>query len=348
MIARKLAITLPVTLMLLVLMAAPLHAASVRLSWTAPTKNVDGSSLNDLAGYKVHHGSSNRQYTASVEVGNVTTYTLSGLTSGQQYHITVTAKDTSGNESPFSNEVTVTPTDTPTPGTPVANFTANPTLGSAPLQVRFTDTSTMPSGSITSWTWNFGVSSATNTSRNPTYTYQSPGTYTVSLTVRTNSGATNTTTKTGFVTVHRSGLVAAYGFNEQSGSRVDDVSGNGNHGTISGARRTSSGRHGRALNFDGTNDWVTVGDAASLDLASGMTLEAWVYPTATPTNWRTIIMKEQSGNLIYSLSANSDRDQPATSVFVGSGRTLYGSSRLAVNTWRIWSPPMTARHSACT
>jgi hypothetical protein len=114
---------------------------------------------------------------------------------------------------------------------------------------------------------------------------------------------------------------------------VDDVSGNNNYGTMSGATRTSSGRYGRALNFDGTNDWVTVNDAASLDLTSGMTLEAWVYPTATSTPWRTIVMKEQSGNLIYSLAANSDRNQPATSVFAGSGRTLYGGSRLAVNTW---------------
>jgi PKD repeat protein len=333
MIARKLAITLPATLVLLVLMAASLHAASVRLNWTPPTTNANGTALNDLAGYKVYHGANSRQYTASVDIGNVASYTLSGLTGGQRYYITVTAKDTSGNESVFSNEVNIVPSDTPPAGTPVATFTATPTLGSAPLQVAFTDASTTPSGSLTSWTWAFGVSGATSTSRNPTYTYQTPGTYTVSLTVRNSSGATNTMTKTGFVTVHRTGLVAAYGFNESSGTRVDDVSGKGNHGTVSGATRTSSGRYGRALHFDGSNDWVTVNDAASLDLTSGMTLEAWVYPTATPTSWRTVIMKEQAGNLSYSLAANSDRNQPATSAFVGSGRTLYGGSRLAVNTW---------------
>jgi PKD repeat protein len=333
MIARTVAITLPATLLLLVLTAASLHAASVQLNWTPPTTNADGTALNDLAGYKVYHGSGSRQYTASVDVGNVTSYTLSGLTGGRLYYIAVTASDTSGNESVYSDEIPVTPTDTPPPGAPVANFTANHTVGNAPLPVNFADTSTTPSGSITSWTWNFGVNNATSTLRHPSYTYQAPGTYTVSLTVRTNTGATNTVTKTGFVTVHRSNLVAAYNFNESSGTRVDDVSGKGNHGTISGATRTSKGRYGRALHFDGTDDWVTVYDAASLDLTSGMTLEAWVYPTATPTNWRTVIMKEQPGNLSYSLAANSDRNQPASSVFVGSGRTLYGGSQLAVNTW---------------
>jgi PKD repeat protein len=333
MIARKLPITLPVTLMFLILMAASLHAASVRLTWTPPTTNANGTPLNDLAGYKVYHGSSSGQYTASVDVGDVTSYTLSGLTSGRLYYIAVTASDTSGNESAYSDEIPVTPTDTPPPGAPVANFTATPTLGSAPLQVAFTDTSTTSAGSISSWSWDFGANGATSTSRNPTYTYQTPGTYTVSLTVRNSGGATNTMTKTGFVTVHRTGLVAAYGFNESSGTRVEDVSGKGNHGTISGATRTSNGRYGRALNFDGTNDWVTVNDAASLDPTGGMTLEAWVYPTATPTNWRTVIMKERSGDLSYSLTANSDRNQPATTVFVGGGRTLYGGSQLAVNTW---------------
>jgi PKD repeat protein len=333
MTARRLPITLPATFILLMFMAAPLHAASVRLTWIPPTTNANGTALNDLAGYKVYHGSSSRQYTASVDVGNVTSYTLSGLTSGRLYYIAVTASDTSGNESVYSAEIPVTPTDTPPPGAPVANFTATPTLGSAPLQVAFTDTSTASAGSISSWSWTFGVNGATSTARNPTYTYQTPGSYTVSLTVRNSNGATNTVTKTGFVTVHRTGLVAAYGFNESSGATVNDVSGRGNHGTVSGATRTSSGRYGRALNFDGTNDWVTVNDAASLDLTTGMTLEAWVYPTATPTDWRSVIMKERPGNLSYSLTANSDRNQPATTVFVGSGRTLYGGSQLAVNTW---------------
>ena len=44
--------------------------------------------------------------------------------------------------------------------------------------------------------------------------------------------------------------------------------------------RTTAGKIGSALTFDGVNDWVTVPDSASLDLSTRATLEAWVFPTA--------------------------------------------------------------------
>ena len=72
--------------------------------------------------------------------------------------------------------------------------------------------------------------------------------------------------------------VAAYGFEQTSGTTATDQSSYANHGAISGATSVSDGRFGRALSFDGTNDWVRVPDANSLDLTTGMTLEAWVYP----------------------------------------------------------------------
>ena len=52
------------------------------------------------------------------------------------------------------------------------------------------------------------------------------------------------------------GLVGAYNFEEASGSTVVDASGKGNTGTISGASRITQGRFGKALSFDGVNDWV--------------------------------------------------------------------------------------------
>jgi Zn-dependent metalloprotease len=82
------------------------------------------------------------------------------------------------------------------PVAPVADFSAAPTSGGAPLTVNFTDLS---SNSPTSWSWNFGDSGA-STSQNPSHTYTSPGTYTVSLTA-TNSNGSDTETKTGYITV---------------------------------------------------------------------------------------------------------------------------------------------------
>ncbi|MGO4776418.1 proprotein convertase P-domain-containing protein, partial [Lysobacter sp. 2RAB21] len=82
-----------------------------------------------------------------------------------------------------------------TPNTPpVANFTST-TSG---LTATFTDSSTDSDGTIASRSWNFG-DGTTSTATNPSKTYSAAGTYTVTLTVTDNGGATNT--KTGSVTV---------------------------------------------------------------------------------------------------------------------------------------------------
>ncbi len=74
------------------------------LAWNAPTTNTDGTSLTDLAGYKVYYGPSSGNYTKSVDVGNITSYTLNNLSTGT-YYIAVTAYDAAGTESGYSNEV---------------------------------------------------------------------------------------------------------------------------------------------------------------------------------------------------------------------------------------------------
>ena len=82
-----------------------------------------------------------------------------------------------------------------TPAPPVANFVGSPTSGNAPLTVNFTDQST---GSIDSWSWDFG-DGGTSTAQNPSHTYNSEGTYTVSLTV-TGPGGSDTETKVDYIT----------------------------------------------------------------------------------------------------------------------------------------------------
>jgi len=72
--------------------------------------------------------------------------------------------------------------------TPVANFTADVTTGDAPLTVQFTDAST----GAESWSWDFG-DGATSTDRNTTHSYQSAGTYTVTLTVENSAGSDSAT-----------------------------------------------------------------------------------------------------------------------------------------------------------
>jgi hypothetical protein len=127
-----------------------------------------------------------------------------------------------------------------------------------------------------------------------------------------------------------SGLVAAYGFEEAAGATVVDASGNGYTGTLRGPARTSSGRFGRALSFDGVNDTVTVTTALQ---ASSVTVEAWVYPTAL-SGWRSVVMNEAEKGLVFGLYAHDNLPHPAMTVGVnGIDYSAGGVSALRLNTW---------------
>jgi hypothetical protein len=78
------------------------------LSWQAPTRNVDGTALTNLTGYKIYYGTSPRNYTQSVSVSGATTtqWTLS-LAPGT-YYFALAAVDATGSESSKTNEVTKT------------------------------------------------------------------------------------------------------------------------------------------------------------------------------------------------------------------------------------------------
>jgi hypothetical protein len=130
-------------------------------------------------------------------------------------------------------------------------------------------------------------------------------------------------------------LVAAYAFEEASGTTTADASGNGHTGTLANATRTASGRFGSALSFNGTNATVNVNDSALLDLSNAMTFSAWVNPSALGTGvWRTVLMKERPGGLAYGLYANDSATRPSAYVQIGSteaGRN--GPASLPLNTW---------------
>ncbi len=110
-----------------------------------------------------------------------------------------------------------------------ADFSADATTVCQGFAVNFTDASTGSAG-ITSWSWDFG-DGTTSTDQNPTHTYNTIGTYDVSLTV--NSGA-DVETKTGYITVTQIGSIYADDF-ETQGSWTGDF------GTTNGLWNISSG-----------------------------------------------------------------------------------------------------------
>jgi fibronectin type 3 domain-containing protein len=83
------------------------------MSWTAPTTHTDGSVIIDLAGYRIYYGTASGNYTGSINVvgKNSTSMPVTTLVSTVPapgtYYIVVTAYDSSGIESNYSNEITV-------------------------------------------------------------------------------------------------------------------------------------------------------------------------------------------------------------------------------------------------
>ena len=74
-----------------------------------------------------------------------------------------------------------------------------------------------------------------------------------------------------------SGLVGWWRFNGDA----TDSSGNSNHGTFSGLEDYVDSPMGKALSFDGVDDYVSVSDSFSLDAITDLTVELWLNPTIT-------------------------------------------------------------------
>ncbi len=95
---------------------------------------------------------------------------------------------------------------------PVADFSANPVNGEAPLSVQFTDLST---GQITAWAWDFG-DGGTSTEQNPLYVFNDAGEYTITLIV-TGAGGSTGEVKESYIKVSdpNTGLVNSSGVPEK-------------------------------------------------------------------------------------------------------------------------------------
>jgi hypothetical protein len=74
-------------------------STTAALTWSADTSS-------GVAGYNVYLGTASGVYGPPINAGNVTSYVVNNLSFGNTYYFAVTAYNSSGSESPPSNEVT--------------------------------------------------------------------------------------------------------------------------------------------------------------------------------------------------------------------------------------------------
>jgi hypothetical protein len=96
-------------------------------------------------------------------------------------------------------------------------------------------------------------------------------------------------------------LVVALPLDEGTGTIASDVSGQKNNANfVGGVTWDNAGKYGKAVALDGTG-YLNIPASTSMAIAPAMTLEAWIYPTASPSGFSAIIVQDR-----YYLYASSD------------------------------------------
>ena len=312
------------------LTATPVSTTQINLSWTASTDNVG------VTGYQVFRNGS--------QIATTTTpsYSNTGLSPSTSYSYAVKAVDAAGNLSALSATVSATTpaADTTAPtvaltsppastvsGTVAVSATASDNVGVAGVQFLLDGANLGAEDTASPYSVSWDTTTATNGSH--------------VLLARARDAAGNVTTSSSVTVtvsnVQAAALAAAYAFNEVSGTTAADASGHGITGTLTNGPTFTAGKYGNAVNLDGINDYVDLGNPTALQLTGSMTLSAWVYVSSFPADDAVVISKRGSNEVGFQLDLTKDSG-PRTIGFkltssTGGQMIRYGTTALQPNTW---------------
>jgi len=103
---------------------------------------------------------------------------------------------------------------------------------------------------------------------------------------------------------NNTGLVGSWHFSEGSGTRAADSSGFGNDGTLNGPAWTA-GKFGNGLQFDGVNNYVDAGSAASLNIGTNpTTFELWLRSSSTAVQTAISTRNENTNGYVVQLTTS--------------------------------------------
>jgi glucose/arabinose dehydrogenase len=151
-----------------------------------------------------------------------------------------------------------------------------------------------------------------------------------------NQASTSTDDTVTFSVSQTAGLVAGYAFDETTGTTTADASGQGLVGTLTNGPTWTIGQHGNAINLDGVNDYVNLGNPSALQLTGSITVSGWVNASAFPVDDAAVVSKRIS-ELGFQLDVTKDTG-PRTIGFKltnssGGQMFRYGATTLQLNTW---------------
>src|SRR5262245_11874324 len=315
------------------LAATAISAAQINLSWNASTDNVG------VTGYQILRN--------GTQVGTSTTTSFSdtGLSPSTTYSYAVQAVDAAANTSAASAPASAT---TLTPDTTAPTVALTAPSGSAPVSGTIT-ISANASDDVGVAGVTFLVDNVVVGNQDTTSPYSvswdttavANGTHTIVARARdTSNNSTDSAPLT--VTVSNTqiaGLVAAYSFDEGTGTAANDSSGQGNAATLRNGVAWVTGQHDKAVSFDGANDYITIANSASTNISgNALTLSMWINPQPLAGGDSVVISKFWNTNMTspyyqYGLELGGGN---RTDFYIGTSsgpKIAFGGTTLPYNQW---------------